>query len=354
MKPVRRYDYSFIRDLGIPAKAFGALHRVLSVNDDLEQMISANGVLFSRLMEIASVESVKGSNAIEGIVTTDERARGIVLRNTEPIGHDEKAIAGYRDALELIHRNWKDLPFDDVTIAGLHKTMYAYLEGGGAFKTTDNVIIDRTADGDRVRWVPVPAKETEENIRAMVAAYMEASTDQEIEPMILIPCVILDYLCIHPFSDGNGRTSRLLTDLLLYHHGFTVQRYVSVEAAIDATRDRYYESLKASSDGWHENGNDYLPFILYFIDVLTMCVKDLDRRRIVLTQRKNSKTERIERTVLESLVPISKSEICSILIDVSPNTVESVLSRMIKDGRIIRIGTKRSARYRRVRSDWFG
>jgi len=305
-------------------------------------------------MEIASVESVKGSNAIEGIVTTDERARGIVLRNTEPIGHDEKAIAGYRDALELIHRNWKDLPFDDVTIAGLHKTMYAYLEGGGAFKTTDNVIIDRTADGDRVRWVPVPAKETEENIRAMVAAYMEASTDQEIEPMILIPCVILDYLCIHPFSDGNGRTSRLLTDLLLYHHGFTVQRYVSVEAAIDATRDRYYESLKASSDGWHENGNDYLPFILYFIDVLTMCVKDLDRRRIVLTQRKNSKTERIERTVLESPVPISKSEICRILIDVSPNTVESVLSRMIKDGRIIRIGTKRSARYRRVRSDWFG
>ena len=344
---MRRYDYNFIRDLGIPSRTFSALHKVLSVNEDLEQMISSNKILFSKLMEIASIESVKGSNAIEGIASTDERTRGIVLHNTKPIGHDEKAIAGYRDALELIHKDWENLPFDDTTICGLHKTIYSYLEGGGTYKTTDNVIIDRTAEGDKIRWMPVSAKETEENVNSMIAAYMEVSGDPEIEPAILIPCVILDFLCIHPFSDGNGRISRLLTDLLMYHHGLTVQKYVSIESAINATRDRYYDSLQASSEGWHENKNDYLPFILYFIDVLVMCVKELDKRRIAIIPKKNSKTERIEKTILESLVPISKAEICNILIDISPNTVESVLSKMIKDGKIIRIGTKRSARYRR-------
>ena len=344
---MRRYDYNFIRDLGIPSRTFSALHKVLSVNEDLEQMISSNKILFSKLMEIASIESVKGSNAIEGIASTDERTRGIVLHNTKPIGHDEKAIAGYRDALELIHKDWENLPFDDTTICGLHKTIYSYLEGGGTYKTTDNVIIDRTSEGDKIRWMPVSANETEENVNSMIAAYMEVSGNPEIEPVILIPCVILDFLCIHPFGDGNGRISRLLTDLLMYHHGLTVQKYVSIESAINATRDRYYDSLQASSEGWHENKNDYLPFILYFIDVLVMCVKELDKRRIAIIPKKNSKTERIEKTILESLVPISKAEICNILIDISPNTVESVLSKMIKDGKIIRIGTKRSARYRR-------
>ena len=348
MTAVRLYDYSFVRDLGIPSGKIGAIHRVLSVNENLERMISANEDLFSKLMEIASVESVKGSNAIEGIGTTDERARGIVLHDTEPIGHDEMAIAGYRDALDLIHREWENMPFDDVTICGLHRTMYAYIGGGGEYKAADNVIIDRTPDGGRIRWVPVPAAETEQSIDSMAMAYAEVCGDPEIEPLVLIPCVILDFLCIHPFGDGNGRMSRLLTDLLMYRHGLTVQKYVSIESAVNATRDRYYECLQASSRGWHENGNDYVPFIMYFIDVLTMAVRELDRRRIAVMPKKNSKTERIEATVLESPVPISKAEICGILVDVSPSTVESVLSKMVRDGRIVRIGTKRSSRYRRA------
>ena len=348
MTAVRLYDYSFVRDLGIPSGKIGAIHRVLSVNENLERMISANEDLFSKLMEIASVESVKGSNAIEGIGTTDERARGIVLHDTEPIGHDEMAIAGYRDALDLIHRDRENMPFDDVTICGLHRTMYAYIGGGGEYKAADNVITGRTPEGDRIRWVPVPAAETEQSIDSMAMAYAEVCNDPEIEPLVLIPCVILDFLCIHPFGDGNGRMSRLLTDLLMYRHGLTVQKYVSIESAVNATRDRYYECLQASSRGWHENGNDYVPFIMYFIDVLTMAVRELDRRRIAVMPKKNSKTERIEATVLESPVPISKAEICGILVDVSPSTVESVLSKMVRDGRIVRIGTKRSSRYRRA------
>ena len=345
---MRKYDYGFIEDLGLPSSLFGSMHRFLSLNEELEQMITSNDILFSRLMEIASVESVKGSNSIEGIGSTDERVRGIVLHNTEPIGHDEKAIAGYRDALELIHSKQKDIPFDDTTMCGLHKTMYSYIGGGGFFKTTDNVIIDRTSIGDIVRWTPVSAKETEENIFSLISAYKEACGRPGIEPIILIPCVILDFLCIHPFGDGNGRMSRLLTDLLMYHHGITVQKYVSMESVINSTKDRYYDSLKASSDGWHENKNDYIPFIKYFMEVLNICVKDLDRRRIAVIPKKNSKSERIESVVLESMVPISKTEICNILIDVSPNTVEAVLSRMLKEGKIIKIGKTRSVRYRRA------
>ena len=345
---VRSYDYNFIRNLGIPSKKIGAIHRVLSINEDLEHMISANENLFSKLIKIASVESVKGSNAIEGIGTTDERARGIVLHNTEPIGHDEMAIAGYRDALDLIHKDWESMPFDDVTICGLHRTMFAYIGDGGVYKTTDNMIVDRTENGDRIRWMPVPAVDTEHSIDSMVMAYAEVCNDPEVEPLVLIPCVILDFLCIHPFGDGNGRMSRLLTDLLMNRHGLTIQRYVSIESIINSTRDGYYECLQESSQGWHENENDYIPFVTYFIDVLTMAVKELDRRRIAVVPKKNGKTERIEATVMESLVPISKAEICDILVDVSPSTVESVLSKMIKEGKIVRIGTKRSSRYRRA------
>ena len=345
---MRSYDYSFIEDLCIPSGSFRAMHRILSLNEDLERLIADNRELFSRLMEIASVESVRGSNAIEGIVSTDERTRGIVLHRTEPVGHDEKAIAGYRDALELIHEGWENFPFDAVTMCGLHKTLCARIGGGGFFKDTDNVIIDRTPDGDRVRWTPVSAAETEANIQSMVDAYGNACGNPSVEPIILIPCVILDFLCIHPFGDGNGRISRLLTDLLLYRHGITVQRYVSTVAAINASRDRYYEALRASSEGWHENRNDYVPFIRYFLDVLDVCIRELDRRRIGVSPGKPSKTERIEATVLESLVPISKSEICGMLLDVSPDTVEAVLARMVKDGRIVKIGTTRSARYRRA------
>jgi len=345
---MRKYDYSFIENLPLPSSIFGSMHRILSMNDILEQSIEGNPIIFSKLMEIASVESVKGSNAIEGIGSTDERIRGIVLHNTEPIGHDENAISGYRDALELIHTKWNSLPFDETTMCGLHRTMYARIGGGGLFKTTDNIIVDRTSEGDRVRWTPVPANETERNVHAMVLAYKEACANPSIEPIILIPCVILDFLCIHPFGDGNGRISRLLTDLLMYRHGLTVQRYISMESAINAHREGYYEALKDSSDGWHENRNDYVPFIRYFMEILNTCIIDLDKRRITVMPKKNDKTERIEATVLESLMPISKKEICEILLDVSPNTVESVLSRMLREGRIVKVGSTRSARYRRA------
>ena len=347
---VRKFDYTFINDLSLPARKFGLMHAIIADNESLKAKSGINPELFSKLREIAAVESIKGSNAIEGIGTTDERLRGIALKRTEPIGHQEEEIAGYRDALDLIHRKYAELPFDEVTICGLHSMIYSHCrdKDGGRYKTTDNIIVDRTPEGDSVRFEPVPAADTESSMSAMVAAYTETIDDPYIEPLVLIPCVILDFLCIHPFPDGNGRISRLLTILLLYHCGIDIQRYGSMEAAINQSKDRYYEALKASSENWHDGSNDYVPFISYFLDVMNSCVTDLDRRRIAVGSRAVSKTERIERAVLDSVVPISKAEICDLLLDVSPSTVEKVLSDLTKEGKIIKIGTTRSARYRKV------
>ena len=346
---MRIFDYSFIVDLPIPARSFGLMHRILSENEILRSKINQKKGTFTKLRTIASMESIKGSNAIEGIGTTDERLRGIVLHNTEPIGHDEMEIAGYRDALEAIHERGNGLPFDDITVCGLHRMLYGHtgIDKGGRYKTADNRIIDRTPEGETTRFLPVPANETEACMDAMFQAYARALDDPEIDPLILIPCVILDFLCIHPFPDGNGRVSRLITLLLMYHNGLDIQRYESVEAAIDSTRNAYYDALKQSSVGWHTSENDYVPFITYFLNVIGMCITDLEKRRLTVSARDMNKTERIESVVLDSMIPISKAEICEILIDVSPNTVEKVLGDMVRDGKITKIGTTRSARYRR-------
>ena len=163
--------------------------------------------------------------------------------------------------------------------------------------------------------------------------------------LLLIPCVILDFLCIHPFRDGNGRMSRLLSLLLLYQNGFDVGKFISFEAQINKYKDFYYDALQKSSIGWHTNTNDYFPFIKNFLSTLYMCYKELDKRFAIVRSKRITKTARIEATVLESLIPISKSEICDILPDVSPTTIEAVLGKMVREGQIKRIGAARSTKY---------
>ena len=179
----------------------------------------------------------------------------------------------------------------------------------------------------------------------LVLAYMEARNDANINQLLLIPCVILDFLCIHPFSDGNGRMSRLLSLMLLYKNGFEVGKYISFEEQINKMKGYYYESLKESSQKWEENQNDYAPFMEKFLSTLYMCYKELEKRFSVVNSNKITKTSRIEATVLNSVIPISKKEICKILPDVSPTTVENVLGKMIKEGKIARVGNARASRY---------
>ena len=344
---MRRFDYSFLKDT-VPAGLLNLTSGISSLRTMADFRHEEYDRIFTELESIARIQSVKSSNAIEGIITSDERIISIVNQNSAPLNHDEAEIAGYRDALNAIHSGYKLMDFNQNDILRLHETLmsFAGYDYGGRYKDADNLIIEVDNQGQRrIRFRPTPAAETKEAMEQLELAYAEARDDSSISPLLLIPCVILDFLCIHPFRDGNGRMSRLLSLLLLYKNGYDVGRYISFEEQISRRKDAYYEALKASSDGWQDNRNDYFPFINDFLFTLFLCYKELDKRFAVMNSRRVTKTERIEATVLNSLIPISKREICRILPDVSPTTVEAVLGRMVRNGIITMIGKGPDTRY---------
>lgn len=345
---MRKFDYTFLNNGLLPASLVNLTSNIASLKTMAGIRKEENTKIFTELELVAKIQSVKSSNAIEGIVTSDERIAAIVNQNSAPRGHAESEIAGYRDALNQIHLNFEYIDFRESDILRLHEMMMAVAgyEFGGQYKTDDNLILEVDADGNRrVRFRPLPASETAKAMEQLELAYMEARSNAAINQLLLIPCVILDFLCIHPFRDGNGRMSRLLSLLLLYKNGYDAGKYVSFEEQINNQKAYYYESLRQSSEGWDTNKNSYFPFIENFLSTLYMCYKELDKRFAVVHGKKITKKARIEATVLNSLTPLSKAEICKILPDVSPTTVEAVLGAMVKNGEIKRIGASRASRY---------
>ena len=345
---MRKFDYSFLDNGLLPANLINLTSVIYSLKTASNIRKDEFQKIFTELEKIAKVQSVKSSNAIEGIITSDKRIVEIVNQSSKPLNHNEAEIAGYRDALNKIHLEYNDLDFTEDTILKLHEIMmnYTAYEFAGKYKQNNNYIIEEDKEGNRkVRFTPTSAKETPEAVKQLVLAYMEARGNSNINQLLLIPCVILDFLCIHPFSDGNGRLSRLLSLLLLYKNGFDAGKYISFEEQINNMKGYYYDTLEQSSQGWAENKNNYVPFIENFLSTLYMCYKELDKRFNVVNSNKITKTARIEATVLNSLVPISKADICKILPDVSPTTIEAVLGKMIKNGSVIRIGTARASKY---------
>lgn len=347
---MHKFDYSFLDNGLLPASLVNVTASIATLKTMEEFRKETNLAIFTELESIAIIQSVKSSNAIEGIITSDERIAQIVNQNSAPLNHSEAEIAGYRDALNLIHNGYTTIPFSQDSILSLHRTMLtvAGYGFGGTYKADDNVILEIAPDGSRkVRFTPVTAADTPAAMEQLFLAYMDASSNANINQLLLIPCVVLDFLCIHPFRDGNGRMSRLVSLILLYKNGYDVGRYISFEEQINSNKTWYYDALKKSSEGWHENRNDYTPFIQNFLTMLYKCYCELDKRFAVVNAKKLSKSERIEATVLNSLVPISKAEICRILPDVSPTTVELVLGRMVKSGIITTIGVGRGTKYLR-------
>lgn len=348
---MRKFDYSFLNNGLLPARLVNLTSSIASLKTLAGVRKDEHAQIFTELEHVAKVQSIKSSNAIEGIVTSDERIAAIVNQNSAPLNHNEAEIAGYRDALNEIHLGYGHIDFRQHDILHLHEMMLsiAGYEFGGQYKTDDNVILEMDADGNRrVRFRPTSAKDTPKAMEQLELAYLAARDDANISQLLLIPCVILDFLCIHPFRDGNGRMSRLLSLLLLYKNGYDAGKYVSFEEQISNYKSYYYESLRLSSDGWETGGNDYFPFIENFLSTLYMCYKELDKRFAVVHGKKITKKARVEATVLNSLTPLSKAEICKILPDVSPTTVEAVLGAMVKNGTIKRIGSSKAARYIRT------
>ena len=345
---MKKFDYSFLDNGLLPAKLINITGTIYTLKTGAKIRKDEYEKIFTELEKIAKVQSVKSSNAIEGIVTSDERIEEIVNQNSKPLNHNENEIAGYRDALNEIHLHYEDIEFNENTILRLHEIMMTYTgnEDIGKYKTNNNYIIEEDKQGNRkIRFKPLDAKETPEAMEQLILAYYDACNNSNINQLLLIPCVILDFLCIHPFRDGNGRMSRLLTLLLLYKNGFDVGKYISFEEQINNNKGNYYEALRLSSIDWEQNEHSYIPFIENFITTLYMCYKELDKRFSVVNSNKITKKARIEATVLNSLTPISKAEICNILPDVSATTVEAVLGTMVKDGLIVLIGSGRNTKY---------
>jgi Fic family protein len=345
------FDYSFLDNGTLPSGLVNITADIYSLKAMAWSRKDNFTDIYTELEEVAKIQSVKSSNEIEGIVTTDERIREIVNGNSAPLNHSEQEIAGYRDALAEVHTGYYDMEFCQADIQRLHAIMMniAGYTFAGKYKEVDNDIIEEDRLGRRkVRFHPTSAKDTQDAMEQLELAYREARDNPNINQLLLIPCVILDFLCIHPFRDGNGRMSRLLSLLLLYRNGFDAGKYISLEEQINLRKGNYYEALHQSSEGWHENNSDYSAFIMEFLTTLYMCYKELDKRFAVIGNRKVTKQARVEATVLNSLTPISKADIGKILPDVSATTIEAVLGQMVREGQIRKVGTGRGTRYIRT------
>lgn len=341
------FDYSFLKNDMLPAQLVSLASNISTLKVMSAFRKKENETAFRKLEDAAKIESIRASNAIEGIVTTDQRVRAIA-GGSAPLNHTEAEIAGYRDVLSEVHVNFAAHDFRESDIRAFHAQMMRLANPltDGSYKTDDNVIAERMPDGRRVvRFQPASAAETPEAMRQLVLAYAEARDDAAINKLLLVPCVILDFLCVHPFADGNGRLSRLLTLLLLYRNGFDVGKYISFEGAVNGRKAEYYAALKESSEGWRDNQPRYFPFMVDFLTTLYSCYNELDKRFASTNAGKATKKSRIESTVLNSFTPLSKADICGILPDVSPTTVEAVLGEMVRGGRVRRIGAGRASRY---------
>ena len=301
------------------------------------------------LVDIARIQSTESSNKIEGIYTSDERLKKIVLDKTMPRTRNEQEIAGYRDVLNTIHENYDFIPIRASLLLQLHRDLYKFQGAGtgGTFKIADNTIEEVETNGNtKVRFRPVPAWETPEAVDQLCAAYNQVLKEPDVDPLLIMPMFILDFLCIHPFRDGNGRMSRLLTLLLLYQGGYYVGKYLSIEKLIERTKNSYYEALQASSAGWHEEINDYAPFAKYLLGVVVASYREFFERTKLITSVKMSKPERIAEEIKNHIGTITKAELVEQVPDVSQTTVQRTLTELTKQGKIIKLGSGRYIKYR--------
>lgn len=345
---MRNYDYNKKYDNLLTSDIVALLSRIHEFKGEQVLLAEAKADTLTQLVELAKIQSTEASNKIEGIYTSEDRLKKIVLDKTTPKTRSEKEIAGYRDVLATIHENYDYIPPRPSIFLQLHRDMYKYSGQaiGGNYKNADNVIEERDVEGNRfVRFRPVPAWETPEAMDRLCTAFDEAVKDGDHDPLLIIPMFILDFLCIHPFNDGNGRMSRLLTLLLLYRAGYIVGKYISIEKLIERTKETYYEALQASSQSWHEETNDYMPFVRYMLGIVIAAYRDFSSRVQVLTTGNLSKPERIREIIKGTLGKVTKAEIMQQCPDIAQVTVQRTLNELVKSGKVIKIGGGRYTAY---------
>ncbi len=338
---VRSFEYSKASEKLLTTEIVQLIAMIHECKGRQDLFLEANRDELKTLLDVAMVQSTGASNRIEGIFTSDQRLKELVMQKAEPHNRSEQEIAGYRSVLAMIHESYEYISIRANVILQLHRNLYSYSQSfsGGSYKHSDNVIAEVDADGmTRTRFAPTPAWQTAEAMDEMCMSFNTAWDGDEADKLLLIPMFILDFLCIHPFNDGNGRMSRLLTLLLCYKAGYIVGKYVSLEMLIEKSKETYYDALQASSTGWHTGKNSYEPFVRYYLGIILKGYREFEDRVEHLRHKGLSKPERIKRLMGQNVGKITKKEIMEACPDISKVTVERTLTDLVKSGYIAKVG----------------
>ena len=347
---MRTFNYSAIKEQKWDSDVLGLIAAIYKEAGKQELYLKQRPEELEKLVEIAKIQSTEASNAIEGIVTTSTRIRQLVEEKTTPRNRDEQEIAGYRDVLSIIHESFDAIPITQNYILQLHKILYSHINNplAGRTKSVQNYITATYPDGHvETLFTPLAPYETPEALDRICEEYNRVIGNMELEPLIAIPVFIHDFLCIHPFNDGNGRMSRLLTTLLLYQNGYMIGKFISLEQKIERTKDSYYAALAQSGVGWHTGDEDVVPFVKYMLRVILAAYRDFESR-IALLNTSLSAKDRIKIIISATIGKITKSGILEKQPDIAVSTVEKALKELVEEGFIERHGVGRSTFYVKV------
>ena len=345
---MRSFDYTETSQKLLTLEIVQMLNTIHEYKGRQDLFLGADIDELGSLLDVAMIQSTGASNRIEGIYTTDKRLEEIVRQKAEPHNRSEQEIAGYREVLSTIHESYEYISIRPNVILQLHKILYSYSDGFacGVYKNTDNVIAETDAEGkQKTRFTPVPAWQTSAAMDEMCIGFQKAWDLGKADRLLLIPMFILDFLCIHPFNDGNGRMSRLLTLLLLYKAGYIAGKYISIEMLIEKSKETYYEALQSSSVGWHACENSYEPFVRYYLGIVLKAYKEFESRVEYLRHKGISKPDRIRTAIENSAGRITKKEIMELCPDISRVTIERTLTDLVKRGLIKKVGAGPSTGY---------
>lgn len=342
----------YLAKLRFDAQQLTTLRALGEYRGKQQRFVAQSPEVLRDLRQVAVVESTESSNRLEGVIVSTHRIKSLVLKNTSPQSRSEQEVAGYRDALSLIHESGEHMPSSEGTIQQLHSMLYRYLpQPGGHWKATNNDIIERHPDGSsRIRFRPVAAHLTPMAMVDLTARYRLALDQHLADPLVLVPLAIFDFLCIHPFPDGNGRMSRLLTLQLLHHCDYAVSRFISLERIFEESKESYYETLEASSQGWHEAAHNIVPWLDYFWGALLRAYKEFEERVGTIERGRGAKGERVRAEILKRQLPFTISEIEEACPGISRDMVRVILRTMKAEGVIAPTVKGRGAKWQQVKA----
>ena len=348
---MRNFNYSEIRNQKWDSDILGLIAAIYKEAGKQELYLKQKPQELEKLVEIAKIQSTEASNAIEGIITTSTRIKQLVEEKTTPKNRDEQEIAGYRDVLNIIHESFDAIPISRNYILQLHKILYSHMNNpmGGRTKSVQNYISATYPDGHaETLFTPLSPFETPEALDKICEEYNRVIGNMEVEPLIVIPIFIHDFLCIHPFNDGNGRMSRLLTTLLLYRNGFYVGKYISLEAKIAKNKDLYYNALSMAQPGWHEGTEDVIPFIKYLLGIILAAYKDFEDR-FSLVETKLPSLEMVRQASMNKIGRFNKQDIRELCPTLKDSTIEKAFRDLISLGEIQKEGKGKNTCYYRLK-----